>query len=107
MPIDKITSLIGFAVRSGKVILGYDRIIENRSKKYLIITANEINITAKKRLIKYAQENVVPILQTNMDLSKITGITKCKALAFSDKQMAQAALKNINDNYQLIILEEN
>jgi len=49
----------------------------------------------------------VPILQTYLDLSKITGFGKCKALAFSDKQMAQAALKNINDNYQLIVLEEN
>lgn len=107
MPTDKITSLIGFAVRARKIVLGYDRITESKAKKYLIVTANEINVTAKKRLINFAQENSVPILQTDLDLSKITGFGKCKALAFSDKQMAQAALKNINDNYQLIVLEEN
>ncbi len=107
MPLDKITSLIGFAVKAGRITLGYDRITQSRSKKYLIIAAKEINSTAKKRLKKYADENGVPILVTSMDLSAITGFSKCKALAFTDKQMSQAALQNINDNYELIVSEEN
>jgi len=44
LPTDKITSLIGFAVRAGKIVLGYDRITESKAKKYLIVTANEINV---------------------------------------------------------------
>jgi len=104
--IDKITSLLGFAVKSGKIVLGYDRIIEGKAKKFLIICANEINVTAQKRLFSYSKNNDVPLLKTSLDLAKITGYNKCKAIALTDKQMSQAMLNNINDNYQLIVLEE-
>jgi len=106
LPVDKISSLIGFAVRSGKITLGYDRIIESKQRKYLIIFVDEINVTAKKRLIKYAQENKIALLCTKIDLAQICGFNKCKAIAIIDKQMSQAALQNINDNFQLLFSEE-
>lgn len=99
---DKIKTLTGFAIKSSKIIFGSDNIVSGRKRKYLIIVCRSLSENGFNRLKNNC--GGIPMLKCLCaDLSEITHRDNCKAIAFTDKQMADAALNGFNNSmYDLI-----
>lgn len=104
---DKITSLLGFAVKAGKLVYGSDNIEFCRRKLYLIIACDSLSVNGRERLQRLAAARKTPMLKCLSGLSTIVGKINCKAVALTDRQMAAAMLANLSENYLLIDVEEN
>lgn len=98
---DKVKTLLGFALRSGKVIFGVDNIISLNKKKHIVITSSDLSENSFRRL----KENIsIPILICKYaTLQEISYRDNCKVIAITDKQMAEAIKNNFNsDLYDLV-----
>ena len=98
-PHDKVETLLGFAIRAGKVVFGYDNIESNR-KCVLIIVCKSLSQNAKERVLRKAGKTTV--IETQCALSEITHRNGCKAIALTDKQMAHAVINCLNERYHLV-----
>lgn len=103
---DKIESIIGFAVKAQKVIYGIDNIESFYKKRYLMIVCHTVSDRTMKRCINAASAVRIPIVKTLSNLlENIVHKTKCKVIALTDRQMSQAIMKYINENYEVITSE--
>ena len=98
---DKVVTLVGFAIRAGKIIFGMDSILRNHKKKGLIIVCKSLSEGSRERLVKQVGNTKV-VLSRVTPVSELTHREGCKVIAITDKQMAQAILDNMNGNYQVI-----
>lgn len=99
MTTDKVATLIGFAMRAGKVVFGTDN-IEVCRKKHLVIFDKTLSQSSQEKLIRIVGKT--PILRSDVLMKDVTHREGCKALAITDKQMAQAILNNKNGTYQQV-----
>ncbi len=100
MVTDKLETLVGFAMKAGKVIYGTDN-IERSGKKHLILLCNTLSENSRKKLIHKVEKTPI-LLSTQKLLSEITHREGCKALAITDRQMANAIIENKNGSYRFI-----
>ena len=101
MKTDKVISLLGFALKAGKTVFGIDSIERYRKKKYLIFICKSMSEGSKEKLIRDNKDTPI-IICRDSSLEGITHRQGLKALALTDRQMAEALLKNINESYQLV-----
>ena len=100
MATDKLKTLVGFAMKAGKVVYGTDNIEYSRSKR-LIILCKTLSENSRKKVISQAGKTPI-LLSTATTVAEITYRDGCKAIAITDKQMSEAILKLKNGSYQLI-----
>ncbi len=91
--LNKITSYIGFAIKSRKVEWGVDNIIDKKEKPYLILTDPSLSVGSKKKLINYASTNNIDI----REMEKLTSIVGrgARAIGVSEPNLAAAINKVI------------
>ena len=87
-PDQKMTSLIGFALKSGKFVIGLEAIRKELNKQRIsfILVNNEISDNTENKLYKMSRNKNVPVLKTSsstnwreiwgMENAKILGILK-------------------------------
>ncbi len=94
---NKVSTYIGFAIKSGKVIFGYDNLKLYDKKLYLIILCK----TANDKYIQLAKnkQNI-----TNCEICKTTDLlgnliykTNCKMIGIKNKELATAIINNKAD----------
>ncbi len=103
---DKVESILGFAVRAGKVIYGIENVEHLRKKRYLMLICNSLSERSVRKCIAVADAGKVPLLQVkNKPLEELVHKTNCKVIAIGDKQMSQAILKFRNENYEVLTSE--
>ena len=100
MATDKLKTLVGFAMKAGKVVYGIDNIEYSKSKR-LIILCKTLSENSFKKVVAQAGKTPV-LLCTQSTVAEITYRDGCKAIAIADKQMAEAIMKLKNGSYQLI-----
>jgi hypothetical protein len=94
----KIATYLGFAIKSNKIIYGYDSLKEYNKKLYLIIVCN----TANDKYVEFAKSKKT---QTNCDVYKVERGTldvlmhrvNCKIIGIKSKDLATAIIKNKSD----------
>lgn len=101
----KIESYIGFAIKAGKAVMGYNAIVTAKAKKYLLICCRTASYNAIDKIKKLAhkQQCMLAMLYKG-SLEEITGKKNCKVIAICDKNFA-AALQAVFDT-QLNVFEE-
>ena len=99
---DKVKSLLGFAIKAGKIVYGVDNINASRRRKHLIVVCHSLSENAMKQLVR--NNSTTEILRVKYALLEdVVFKQNCKVIALMDKQMAQAILDNFNrDKYDLI-----
>ena len=103
---DKIESLIGFAVKAGKIIYGIDNIETMHKKRFLIVACNSLSERSLNHLKDYAQNKRLPMIRfKNKLLEEAIHKENCKVIAITDKQMSQAIMQYINGNYEVLTSE--
>jgi ribosomal protein L7Ae-like RNA K-turn-binding protein len=95
----KVHSYLGFAVKAGKVIMGYNQceMAIYRNKLKLIIVTNDVAENTKKKFEKIAKECKVPIyIYSNSDeISLFCGSEMKNVFGITDKQFALIIEKEI------------
>ena len=102
---DKIESLLGFAVKAGKIIYGSDNIEVVKRRYFLVIICNTLAENSRKKVLKAASDKKVPVILSANELQYTVNRRNCKAVAITDRQMSEAMLKMTNENYRLISSE--
>ncbi|MBR2967232.1 MAG: hypothetical protein IKC35_00455 [Clostridia bacterium] len=104
---DKIATLIGFAVKANKLIYGLDTLEEGNKKRYLIVCCHTLSERAFSTAKFIAKRDGVPILVTKTrKLEDIVYKRNCKVIGISNKQMSDAIIDYITNDYSLIKSEE-
>ena len=101
MATDKVETLLGFAIKSGNVVFGSDSIEHCRKRMYLIILCGTLAVNSREKLLR-AYGGVPKVISGVLKLEDITHRIGVKALAVTDRQMAQAILNNMNGSYRLV-----
>ena len=95
---NKIATYLGFAIKSNKIIYGYDSLKEYNKKLYLVIVCN----TANEKYIEFAKQKQT---QTQCDIYKVAKGTlddllhraNCKMIGIKSKDLAVAIINNKSD----------
>lgn len=92
----KFISLLGFARKAGKLILGYDRIKDSGKKFKLIIICSDVSERTRRNAKLFAQENgrIFESSLTMHELGKILGAEKVGVAAVDDINFATALLRS-------------
>lgn len=85
----KVESYIGFAIKAGKAVFGYNAIVITKAKKYLLICCNTASHNSIDKIVKLAHKEQCPLAMLYQgSLEQITGKPNCKVLAICDKNFA-------------------
>lgn len=98
---DKVVSILGFAMRAGKVLYGCDSIERYHKRKYLMILCGSLSENSREKIVR-SLSGVPTVVVRQNTVADITHRPGCKAVAVTDKQMAQAMLDNMNGTYQRV-----
>ncbi len=98
---DKVTNLLGFAIKAGKVLFGVDSIDRYHKKKHLIIMCSSLSENTQKKIVNTYQS--IPVFLSRITkVEELTHRMGCKVIAVTDKQMATALIEKMNGSYQRV-----
>ena len=98
---DKVVSILGFAMKAGKVLYGCDSIERYHKRKYLMLLCGTLSENSREKIVR-SQTGVPAVVVRQTTVADMTHRAGCKAIAVTDKQMAQAMLNNMNGTYQRV-----
>lgn len=102
----KIDSLLGFAVKAGKILYGIDTLETTKLRYYLILLCHSTAENTRKKVIHIAELRHVPIVVSESNLQYAVGRKNCKVLAITDRQMSDAMCKYLEEGYHLFSSED-
>lgn len=103
---DKIETLLGFALRAGKIKFGADS-TDAGKRAYVTVVCGTLSPGTLDKVLKNCGEKAVPVLQTDKPLQDIVHRNNCKVVSVTDRQMAEAVLNEISENYRLLVTGGN
>ena len=89
----KIETLIGFAIKSRKIVFGEDQ-IKTLTKKALVIIDSSSSEKYKERVARFANSNEVVEIE---DLSTLTHRENVHALAILDENLAKGIKEDLEN----------
>lgn len=89
--INKIKTYLGFAIKSGSIIFGYDNVIKKINKTKLIIVCSTAN---EKTLLNINKLNKPTLKLKNNTLSEMLDRDNVKVIAVANESLAKAILEN-------------
>lgn len=94
--ISKVKTYIGFSIKSGKIVWGYDNITAKPKNLKLVLVCS---LVAEKHITKLMarMENFnIEVLQlkTNITLDQVTDRENIKFVGFTDRNLSLAILEN-------------
>ncbi|MBS1305437.1 MAG: hypothetical protein ACLR3U_01020 [Christensenellaceae bacterium] len=90
---DKISTYLGFCIRSGKIVFGVDRAEALKKGVHLLIADSTLSENSMKVLVKLKEKFSCPLLVTEgVSLSELLHRPAVKAAAVKDKNLASAIL---------------
>ena len=97
----KVESYIGFCLRARKIALGAGSIDVLNKGVYLIIVCSTASENTFKLALKYKNRFSCPLIVCNVGLENAVHKTSCKIAAIRDFQLADAIVKNADEDYEL------
>ena len=89
-PSSKLSAYVGFSIKSGRVVYGYDRVTTARGIR-LVLAAETVNRTARKQLQAYCTDNNIPLHWCDEQLIELCVHRRCKCIGLTDESLAGAA----------------
>lgn len=99
---DKVDSLLGFAVKAGKLLYGSDTLETTRKTIYLAVLCATTAENTRKKVLALAAKKNIPVLEAQNALEDTVTRRNCKVIAVTDRQMADAMQAYAGQNYRLI-----
>lgn len=92
---DKISTFIGFAVKSNKIIKGLDDLEKTKKRIYLVLYTTDLNENSKQKLDKLTSIKKIQAKEIDPKLLTDINIVGVKVLGITDVNLANA-IKNLN-----------
>ena len=90
---DKISTYLGFCIRSGKIVFGVDRAEALKKGVHLLIADSTLSENSMKVLVKLKEKFSCPLLiAEGVELGDLLHRPAVKAAAVKDKNLASAIL---------------
>lgn len=93
----KAESLIGFAVKAGKILYGLDNIKAAHTGIHLIIYSTDASEKTQKEIKYQAKEKGLPLVESQKSIEEIVYKGGIKAVAIKDRQMSRAILNSLDN----------
>lgn len=97
---NKLISYIGFAIKSGKIIFGYDNLFKAKKNPVIIIFCKTLSEKMKNKLELFAESKKIKLISLeNFILSDIIKRDNCKVVGICDENLAKvisAEIENLN-----------
>ena len=91
MKVDKVKTYLGFAIRSGKVIFGVDKLFDSKKKVQLILICSTQNEKVTNKVVRYAKNENIPYIKLkDLVLGEMVSRDNCKVIGILDINLAQA-----------------
>lgn len=104
----KISSYLGFCIRSGKICYGVDDIEQHRKRVYLLMMDAGLGESSQKSMIKSHQRFGCPLLIVEAGvLGELLHKPAVKAVAIKDNHLASAILSAADGETKLKIYGGN
>lgn len=97
----KIESYIGFCLRARKIALGAGSIDVLKKGVFLIIVCSTASENTFKLALKYKDRFSCPLMVCKTGLENAVHKPTCKVVAIKDFQLADAIIKNADEDYEL------
>lgn len=96
MNINKIKTYLGFAIKSGKIIFGYDNIISSKKNQKLILVSETVNEKVSSKINSFAERKNINIINLkDITVEELIGRENSKIVSVIDDSLANAIINEI------------
>ena len=98
---NKISTYLGFCIRSGKITFGVDNVEKEKKGVFLLISDEDLGKSSFKTMVKAQEKFACPLVIAESGvLGELTHRTSVKAVAIKDKNLAEAIIKELGEKPQ-------
>lgn len=91
---DKLKSYLGFSIKSGEVVFGFDTLLETKKKVKCVIYCNTVNPKIENKLISLCEYKNWALLKTQTQtLSTLVSRDNCKVMGLINKNLIKAIME--------------
>ena len=85
----KIESYLGFAIRSGKIIFGYDNLFQSKKTPKLVLICSTQNEKVTNKVFKFCVNNDIECIKlVDLILADLIKRDNCKVVGIIDENLA-------------------
>lgn len=90
---NKLASYLGFSIKSGEVVFGFDNLLETRKKIKLVIYCHTVNPKIEDKLFRLCEYKNWALVKIEKEtLSELIGRENCKVMGLINKDLSKAVL---------------
>lgn len=95
MRIEKVKAYLGFAIKSGKVIFGSDKLFTSKKLPSIVLISSTQNDKVANKVSRFCQNNNIKVIKLDCDLATIVGRDNCKVIAVLDVGLSNVIAKEL------------
>lgn len=92
---DKIAAYIGFSVKSGKIVYGYEGVISTKKRLFLVLCDKALSENSLKKVAKCAEMKNIKVRMI-ASLSEYFGGKAIKCVGLAEENLASATETELN-----------
>ena len=93
---EKVKAYIGFSIKSGKIVYGYESVILAKKRTYLVLCDVSLAENSLKKVIRFAAEKGIKLLLVD-GLSEYFGGRAIKCVGIGEEHLASAIANELNN----------
>lgn len=94
----KIKAYVGFALKKGAVIFGFDNIVKSRRSRLVLMGADASDKT-KQQVAFFCDQKHLPLLQGKTSFEEFFAQKNVKVFSLTDAELARAVLQNSDEDF--------
>ena len=95
---DKVKSYLGFCIKKGSMVVGYNDLETVRKRIYLVICDKTLGENTFKKVVKLVEKFGCPLLVSQEEVANYV-YRDCKILGIKDKNLANAVIQNAGEGF--------
>lgn len=93
MNINKIKTYLGFAIKSGKILFGYDNITVSKKNQKLILVSSTVNDKVLNKINAFAEKKDIKLINLkDITVEELIGRENSKIISVLDESLANAII---------------
>ena len=98
---DKIYTYLGFSIKSGKIVYGYENVIIGKKKVYLVLCDRALSENSCKKVERFvAEKNIV--MRKISDLPAYFGGRAIKCVGIAEEHLSEAIINELNNTSEVV-----
>lgn len=94
---DKLKAYLGFAIKSNKVLFGYDKLFDCKKIPNLVIICSTLNEKNTNKVIEFCNNhNIQNIKLSNIILGELVSRNNCKVIAICDDNFSKVICNELD-----------